>query len=175
MGWGGVTPSCPQGQTVQGHRVMISPPLEGCWGVVAGARRWDLPSVKTGYLRPPEGKPALLAVTKTARQKRHDLPGLPTARVCQPSVALGARSLDPPHWWESVPPRACALGALSPAHPGPARGRARTPAPPPASACAPPRARLRERLPGACGRAGALAAGAQCERRSFSFLADARI
>ena len=96
-----------------------------------------------------------------------------------PGVSSVGRTIpDPPHWWESVPSRACALGALSassPAHPGPARGRARTPAPPPASACAPPRARLRERLPGACGRAGALAAGAQCERRSFSSLADGRI
>lgn len=55
MGWGGVTPSCPQGQTVQGHRVMISPPLEGCWGVVAGARRWDLPSVNQNRVSSPSG------------------------------------------------------------------------------------------------------------------------
>ncbi|CAM9348010.1 unnamed protein product [Rangifer tarandus platyrhynchus] len=103
------------------------------------------------------------------------------SRTALPSLgvsSVGKTIPDPPHWWESVPSRACALGALSassPAHPGPARGRARTPAPPPASACAQPRARLRERLPGACGRAGALAAGAQCERRSFSSLADGRI
>ena len=155
---------------------MISPPLEGCWGVGAGARRWDLPSVNQNRVSSSSrGEARTTGCDKGSKAETPRPARSPNSSRLLGVSRVGSTIPDPPHWWESVPPRACALGALSPAYRGPARGRARTPAPPPASACAPPRARLRERLPGACGRAGALAAGAQCERRSFSFLADGRI
>lgn len=87
---------------------------------------------------------------------------LPLLGVCRDHWTISSRR---PRARESALAPRLRTRDREPGSPRPRPREGPRPAPPPISACAPPRARLRERLPGACGRVGALAAGGSAPAR----------